>query len=89
MRPRLPAPPGHGNPFSGGRLASPAARVTAQRKDRYLFVLGVPLRFGIGYALPETETVPYAPQGRACYWGGWGGSVIMMDLDAGTTVSYM
>lgn len=52
-------------------------------------VLGVPLRFGIGYALPETETVPYAPQGRACYWGGWGGSLIMMDLDSRTTVSYV
>src|SRR5882757_6728957 len=52
-------------------------------------VLGVPLRFGIGYALPETETVPYVPQGRACYWGGWGGSVILMDLDTRTTISYM
>jgi CubicO group peptidase (beta-lactamase class C family) len=52
-------------------------------------VLGVPLRFGIGYALPETETLPYVPQGRACYWGGWGGSVILMDLDSRTTISYM
>ncbi len=52
-------------------------------------VLGVPLRFGIGYALPETETVPYVPQGRACYWGGWGGSLILMDLDRRTTISYM
>ncbi|MET0134078.1 MAG: serine hydrolase domain-containing protein [Kibdelosporangium sp.] len=52
-------------------------------------VLAIPLRFGIGYALPETETVPYVPQGRACYWGGWGGSVILMDLDTRTTISYM
>ena len=52
-------------------------------------VLGVPLRFGIGYALPEAETVPYLPQGRACYWGGWGGSVILMDLDRRATISYM
>ncbi|WP_248959790.1 serine hydrolase domain-containing protein [Sphaerisporangium perillae] len=52
-------------------------------------VLGVPLRFGIGYALPETETVPYVPQGRACYWGGWGGSLILMDLDTRTTISYV
>ena len=52
-------------------------------------VLGVPLRFGIGYALPEAETVPYVPQGRACYWGGWGGSVIITDLDRRTTISYM
>ena len=52
-------------------------------------VLGVPLRFGIGYGLPETQTQPFMPQGRACYWGGWGGSVILMDLDSGTTISYM
>jgi CubicO group peptidase (beta-lactamase class C family) len=52
-------------------------------------VLGVPLRFGIGWALPETVTVPYVPQGRLCYWGGWGGSVIISDLDRRTTISYM
>jgi CubicO group peptidase (beta-lactamase class C family) len=52
-------------------------------------VLGVPLRFGIGYALPETQTVPYVPQGRACYWGGWGGSVVIVDLDTRTTISYV
>ena len=52
-------------------------------------VLGVPLRFGIGLALPETVTVPYVPQGRSCYWGGWGGSLILMDLETRTTISYM
>lgn len=51
-------------------------------------VLGVPLRFGIGYALPETRTLPYVPQGRACYWGGWGGSLVIVDLDRRTTISY-
>ncbi|WP_021597736.1 serine hydrolase domain-containing protein [Actinomadura welshii] len=52
-------------------------------------VLGVPLRFGVGYALPETETVPYVPRGRVCYWGGWGGSLIIMDLESRTTIAYM
>jgi CubicO group peptidase (beta-lactamase class C family) len=52
-------------------------------------VLAVPLRFGIGYALPETETVPYVAQGRSCYWGGWGGSLIVADLDRRLTISYM
>lgn len=52
-------------------------------------VLGIPLRFGIGYALPETETVPYVRQGRTCYWGGWGGSLVVIDLDTRTTISYM
>ena len=52
-------------------------------------VLGVNLRFGIGYALPETETLPYVDQGKSCYWGGWGGSVIFTELDSRTTISYM
>ena len=41
------------------------------------------------YALPETETLPYVPQGRACYWGGWGGSLVLVDLDTRTTISYV
>ncbi len=52
-------------------------------------VLGVNLRFGIGYALPETQTMPYVAQGKSCYWGGWGGSVIITELDSRTTISYM
>jgi CubicO group peptidase (beta-lactamase class C family) len=75
----------------GVRLLSPdtIALIFSQQSHGTDLVLGVPLRFGIGYALPETETVPYIPQGRACYWGGWGGSVILADLDTRTTISYM
>jgi CubicO group peptidase (beta-lactamase class C family) len=52
-------------------------------------VLGIPLRWGIGFGLPERESVPWIPQGRICFWGGWGGSVIIMDLDRRMTISYM
>ncbi|HET6963406.1 MAG TPA: serine hydrolase domain-containing protein [Acidimicrobiales bacterium] len=52
-------------------------------------VLGVPLRFGVGFGLPEPQTLPYLPEGRVCFWGGWGGSMIIMDLDRRLTVSYM
>ena len=38
---------------------------------------------------PEDQTVPYIPPGRRCYWGGWGGSVIISDLDRRATISYM
>lgn len=80
-----------GGEAGGVRLLSPDAisLIFDEQSHGPDLVLGVPLRFGIGYALPETETVPYIPQGRACYWGGWGGSVILMDLDARTTISYM
>ena len=29
------------------------------------------------------------PDGRICFWGGWGGSMILMDLDRRLTFSYM
>jgi CubicO group peptidase (beta-lactamase class C family) len=80
-----------GGVVDGVRLLSPdtIALIFDEQSHGPDLVLDVPLRFGIGYALPETETVPYVPQGRACYWGGWGGSVIIVDLDTGTTISYM
>jgi CubicO group peptidase (beta-lactamase class C family) len=80
-----------GGAAGGVRLLSPDAigLIFDEQSHGPDLVLGVPLRFGIGYALPETDTVPYIPQGRSCYWGGWGGSVILMDLDARTTISYM
>jgi CubicO group peptidase (beta-lactamase class C family) len=80
-----------GGAADGVRLLSPATieLIFDEQSHGVDLVLGVPLRFGIGWALPETETVPYVPQGRACYWGGWGGSLIVTDLDRRVTVSYM
>ena len=52
-------------------------------------VLGVPLRWGIGYGLPRTDTIPWIPDEKICFWGGWGGSVIIMDLERHMTISYM
>jgi CubicO group peptidase (beta-lactamase class C family) len=52
-------------------------------------VLGVPLRLGIGYGLPMPEAIPFLPEGRVCFWGGWGGSLIVMDGDRRLTFSYM
>ena len=80
-----------GGEAGGVRLLSPEVidsifEVQAEGVD---LVLGVPLRFGIGYGLPEPATVPYIPTGRVCFWGGWGGSVIIMDLDRRMTFSYM
>jgi CubicO group peptidase (beta-lactamase class C family) len=51
--------------------------------------LGVPIRYGIGYGLPEPATIPYIPEGKVCFWGGWGGSIIIMDTDRRLTISYM
>jgi CubicO group peptidase (beta-lactamase class C family) len=80
-----------GGTAGGVRLLSPETiehifRVQAHGLDLFL---GVPLRFGIGYGLTEPVGVPFIPEGRSCFWGGWGGSLIIMDLDRRTTISYM
>ncbi|NYJ05572.1 serine hydrolase domain-containing protein [Petropleomorpha daqingensis] len=59
------------------------------QSDGIDLVLGVPFRFGIGFGLSPSGAVPYLPEGRVCYWGGWGGSMIVMDLDRRVTTSYM
>jgi CubicO group peptidase (beta-lactamase class C family) len=52
-------------------------------------VLDIPLRWGIGFALPQRDTLPWIPDDKICFWGGWGGSMIIMDLDRRMTISYM
>jgi len=51
-------------------------------------VLGAPIRFGMGYGL-TSDVVPMGPNPNTCYWGGWGGSSIVVDQDAQLCVSYV
>jgi CubicO group peptidase (beta-lactamase class C family) len=80
-----------GGQVNGIQLLSSEAieLIFEQQSDGVDLVLGVPLRFGIGFGLPQPETIPYIPTGRVCFWGGWGGSVIVMDLDRRMTFAYM
>lgn len=50
-------------------------------------VLGVPIRMGMGFGLatPDDE---WLPTGKVCFWGGYGGSVAVMDLDRQITFTY-
>ena len=50
-------------------------------------VLGVQQRIGMGYGLSNPPDMPLGP--RACYWGGYGGSVIINDQDAELSVCYV
>lgn len=50
-------------------------------------VLGVPLRWGLGFGLAN-EKLPYLKP-RAFYWGGYGGSWLEMDPDARMCFSYV
>ena len=51
-----------------GALAAGIERVFVEQANGTDLVLGVPLRIGIGYGLPN-ETVPL-PGERCCFWGG-------------------
>lgn len=53
-------------------------------------VLGLPVRFGIGYALPSEASpmLPMLDDDRICYWGGWGGSAIIVDVGRRMTFAY-
>jgi CubicO group peptidase (beta-lactamase class C family) len=51
-------------------------------------VLGVKMRQGIGYGLPCPE-VPISPSERACFWGGWGGSLVVCDLEQRLCFAYV
>lgn len=64
-------------------------RIFEVQADGIDLVLGIPVKFGIGYALPNVETFPYVPQdGRVCLWGGYGGSMVILDLDRRMTIAY-
>ena len=80
-----------GGEVDGVRLLSPATiDLIFQEQSRGAdLVLGVPIRWGIGWALPEPALIPYLPEGRVCFWGGWGGSLIITDLDRRLTIAYM
>ncbi len=104
-RAEIPAANGHGNARSvatvqavvsnGGEMHG--KRLLSQPTIDLIFdeqsrgddlILGIPLRFGIGYGLPN-ETVPFIPDRKICFWGGWGGSLAIEDPEEQLTFSYV
>ncbi|MBU6329293.1 MAG: beta-lactamase family protein [Acidobacteria bacterium] len=99
----IPAANGHGNARSvalvqsiianrgetGGRRflsGTTVDRIFDSQIQGFDPVLARESHMGMGYGL-SNPSMPIGP--RACYWGGYGGSVIIMDLDAQLTVAYM
>lgn len=80
----------HGGEVGGVRLLSPATidRVFEVQADGTDKVLMVPLRWGIGYGLPQPVAAPAVPEGRVCWWTGYGGAIVVNDLDRRVTVAY-
>ncbi|MFR9751602.1 serine hydrolase domain-containing protein [Nocardia sp. 004] len=104
-RAEIGAANGHGNARSVARIQSAVAcggrvdgvRLLSQETIELIFeqqsdgidlVLGEQVHFGIGYALPSPAAT-YIPAGRICFWGGWGGSAIVVDTERRVTISYV
>ena len=104
-RAEIPAANGHGNARSvatiqavmanggevgGTRLLSAAGveRVLEEQANGTDLVMGIPICYGMGFGLPSPD-LPISPSERACFWGGWGGSVILVDMDNHMTFAYM
>ena len=80
----------HGGSFRGVELLSRGTidrifDVQAAGRD---LVLGIGVTFGVGYGLNSPRN-PISPNARVCYWGGWGGSLVVNDVDAGFTLAYV
>ncbi len=53
-------------------------------------VLAAPLKMGIGFGLATPEVVPFLPpEERVCFWGGWGGSMVLINPDRRATATYV
>lgn len=101
----IPAANGHGNAHSVARVGAAMAcggkldgvhlmslstiekAIEEQCYDTDL-VMNMPTRYGLGFGLVSKD-VPIGPNPRTFYWGGWGGSVMVMDLDARLSWAYV
>ena len=103
-RAEIPAGGGHGNarsmaiaqtPIACGGTVGDVELLSPETCERIFeiqaagrdLVLGIGVTFGLGYGLSSPKA-PIGPNPRTCYWGGWGGSLVVMDLDARLCVAY-
>jgi len=101
----IPAANGHGNARSVSRITAALAcggeldgvRLLSEKTIKQSIeeqsygtdlVLNIPIRFGLGWGLQSKE-LPIGPNPNVFYWGGFGGSVIAVDLDAKLSICYV
>jgi CubicO group peptidase (beta-lactamase class C family) len=79
-----------GGSIDGVKLMSPAGveRVLEEQTRGQDLVLGLPIVFGMGFGLNDAS-FPISPNPRAFFWGGWGGSLAIIDLDARVSIAYV
>lgn len=80
----------NGGELSGKQFLSPATieLIFREQADGVDLAILTPLRFGIGYGLPRPQTFPHIPDGRVCWWAGYGGAMVVNDLDRRITFAY-
>ena len=103
-RAEIPAAGGHGNARSVATVHTPTAcggtangvsilseagvaRIFEEQVEGMDLVLPVELRLGLGYGLP-IPMLPF-PNQRTAFWGGWGGSLAIIDTEAKMSFSYV
>lgn len=99
-RAELGAMNGHGNARSVARAQSVIShrgrgllsartieRIFDVQADGVDQVLGLPVRFGNGYALGHPAFADHT--GRVCWWTGFGGALVVNDLDRRLTIAYV
>ena len=79
----------NGGTVDGVTLMSPEGveRIFVEQAHDVDRVLGMKMRLGTGFGLMN-EMVPLSANPRTCFWGGWGGSIAIIDLDAELSVAY-
>jgi CubicO group peptidase (beta-lactamase class C family) len=79
----------NGGVAKGKRLMSEAGcrKALELQVEGVDLILGGQVRFGMGFGL-SGGLVPTASP-NTIYWGGYGGSLVMIDMDARTTMSYV
>jgi CubicO group peptidase (beta-lactamase class C family) len=103
-RAEVPAAGGHGNARSVALCHTPTAcggsalgvtllsddgvaRIFDKQIEGVDMVLGIDMVMGMGFGLPG-PMLP-VPNPRTCFWGGWGGSLAIIDVDAKMSFSYV
>jgi CubicO group peptidase (beta-lactamase class C family) len=78
-----------GGELDGVRVLSEAMldRILEEQTYGTDAVLSWPMRYGIGFGLMSDAT-PLSPSPRAFFWGGWGGSIALIDRDQQMTATY-
>ena len=79
----------HGSAFGVDLLSKDTCFAVMEEQTNGMdLVLGVPMVFGLGYGL-TSQSSPIGVNPNTCFWGGYGGSSIVVDLDARACFSYV